>query len=75
MLESKNGKLYTGYTTDLEKRMEAHKQGKGAKFTRAFGFKELRYHEKFSNKIKAMQREAEIKKLSRLEKEALLKQV
>ena len=73
ILESLDGKYYTGYTNDLKQRMEKHKSGKGAKFTKGFGFKKLLYHEKFSTKSEAMKREAQIKKLTRTEKTELMK--
>lgn len=72
ILEAQNGKYYIGYTNNLEKRMKAHAEGKGAKFTRAFGFKKLLYSETFRSKSKAMRREAEIKKMGRKEKEDLV---
>ncbi len=73
ILQSNDGKYYTGYTTDLARRMAAHKSGKGAKFTRAFGFKKLLYHETHPTKSAALKREAELKKLTRIEKSALIK--
>jgi putative endonuclease len=72
LLESSDGKYYTGYTTDLERRMEQHRSGKGAKFTRGFGFKKLLYSETYRTKSKAMKREAEIKSWNRTEKKALI---
>ena len=41
MLRCKNGSLYTGWTNDLAARLRAHRQGKGAKYTRAFGAQAL----------------------------------
>lgn len=73
ILQSGDGKYYTGYTTDLNRRMEAHKSGKGAKFTRAFGFRKLLYHEVHPTRSAALKREAQLKKLSRSEKCALVK--
>jgi putative endonuclease len=55
--------------------MKEHKSGKGAKFTRGFGFKKLLYHEVCSTKSEALKREAEIKRWSRQGKEAFLKAV
>ncbi|HLD69628.1 MAG TPA: GIY-YIG nuclease family protein [Candidatus Omnitrophota bacterium] len=72
ILQSKNGKYYTGYTTDLNRRMEQHKTGKGSKFVRGFGFKKLLYHESYNTKSKALKREAELKRWSRSEKETLI---
>ncbi len=59
----KNNKLFTyvGYTSNLEKRLKLHNQGKGAKFTRGKNWKII-YKEKFSSKSKAMSREYYIKK-------------
>lgn len=71
ILEAKDGSYYVGYTTDLKRRMVAHKSGKGAKFTRAFGFKKLLYSESHPSKSAALKREAALKKLTRQEKKAL----
>lgn len=71
ILESSNRKYYVGYTTDLDRRMKQHKEGKGAKFTRSFGFKKLLYHETYPTKSEALKREAQIKSWSRAKKEAL----
>ena len=67
-----DGTLYTGYTTDLDKRMKAHNSGRGAKYTRSRLPVELVYHEKFGSKEEAMSREWHIKRLSRPEKERLI---
>ena len=37
MVRCSGGALYTGWTTDLARRLAAHKSGKGARYTRAFG--------------------------------------
>ena len=66
--------LYTGWTTDLDRRMEAHNSGKGAKYTRSRRPVELIYAERFDTKQEAMRREWEIKQLSREEKQLLIKQ-
>ena len=63
--------LYTGWTTDLDRRMEAHNSGKGAKYTRSRRPVELIYAERFDTKQEAMRREWEIKQLSREEKLSL----
>ena len=60
--------LYTGWTTDLDRRIEAHNSGKGAKYTRSRRPVELIYAERFDTKQGAMRREWEIKQLSREEK-------
>ena len=64
--------LYTGWTTDLETRLEAHNTGRGAKYTRGRGPVELVYKEALPDKIAAMQREWAIKQLTRQEKLALI---
>lgn len=66
--------LYTGWTTDLDKRVEAHNSGNGAKYTRSRRPVELVYSESFSTKQEAMRREWEIKQLTRKEKLLLIKE-
>ncbi|MBI2342939.1 MAG: GIY-YIG nuclease family protein [Deltaproteobacteria bacterium] len=75
ILEAADGRLYVGYTTDLERRMAQHRDGRGAKFVRGFGFAALRYHETFETKSAALKREVEIKHWSRREKLALIDRV
>jgi len=72
ILQSSDGKYYVGYTTDLDRRMEQHRNGKGAKFTRGFGFQKLLYHEVHPTKSKALKREAELKDWTHFQKEALI---
>ena len=72
MLKCSDGTLYTGWTNDLEKRVEAHNSGKGAKYTKARRPVELAYYEEFETKEKAMKREYEIKQLGRKEKQKLI---
>lgn len=64
--------LYTGITTDVEKRLEAHRRGKGAKYTRGRTPLELVYREELESHSLALKREVEVKKLSRTEKEKLI---
>ncbi len=71
MLRCRDNSLYTGWTTDLEKRVAAHNSGKGAKYTKSRKPVELVYYEKFETKQEAMRREWEIKRLSKREKEEL----
>jgi predicted GIY-YIG superfamily endonuclease len=73
ILRCKDNTLYTGITTDVEKRLEAHRSGKGAKYTRGRAPLELVYRECCGSHSDALKREAEIKKLSRQSKELLLK--
>lgn len=64
--------LYTGWTNDLEKRMKAHNDGTGAKYTRTRRPVELVYFEEFDTKEEAMSREWHIKQLSRDDKMKLI---
>lgn len=64
--------LYTGWTTDLKKRIETHNAGKGAKYTKARRPVELVYFETFESKSEALKREYQIKQLKKEEKEKLI---
>ena len=72
VLECADGSLYTGYTTDLERRVAEHDAGEGAKYTRGRTPVDLVHAESFDSRSAAMSREYEIKGLSRAEKERLL---
>ena len=72
ILRCKDDTLYTGITTDVEKRLEAHRSGRGAKYTRGRAPLELVYRETCGSHSDALKREAEIKKLSRQAKELLV---
>lgn len=73
ILECKDGSYYTGWTNDIKKRIADHNSGKGAKYTRGRGPVKLVYLEISDTKEAAMKREAAIKKLTRTEKENLIK--
>jgi putative endonuclease len=64
--------LYTGYTTDVARRVAEHDAGEGAKYTRGRTPVEPVHVESFETKSAAMSREHEIKQLSRTEKERLV---
>jgi putative endonuclease len=64
--------LYTGYTTDVDRRVAEHDRGEGAKYTRGRTPVELVHVESFDSRSAAMSREHEIKQLSRAEKERLV---
>ncbi len=64
--------FYAGYTNNLEMRENAHNSGKGAKYTAGRKPVKIIYSETFESKSEAMQREAEIKKWKRSEKEKLI---
>ena len=72
ILRCKDGSLYTGITTDVEKRLEAHREGRGAKYTRGRGPLELVYRKECGSHSEALKRELEIKALPRQKKLALI---
>ena len=72
ILRCKDGSLYTGITTDVEKRLEAHQSGKGAKYTRGRGPLALVYKEECGDHSEALKRELEVKALTRAEKLKLI---
>ncbi|RDY22789.1 GIY-YIG nuclease family protein [Romboutsia maritimum] len=68
IIRCKDNSLYTGYTTDIKRRIEEHKKGINSKYMRAKGFKNLEIYFKTSSKSNAMKLEIYIKKLSRKQK-------
>lgn len=75
ILECSDHTYYTGWTNDLKKRVKAHNEGKGAKYTKPRRPVKLVYFEGYDTKEEAMRREAAIKRLSRAEKMLLMKRV
>ena len=67
----RDGTLYTGVTTDRERRLAEHNAGCGGAYTRSRGPVVLVYWEEASDRSKALRREHAIKRLSRDEKEEL----
>lgn len=67
-----DGTLYTGIATDVLKRLEMHRSGKGAKHTRGRGPLELVYSEECENHSQALKREWEVKKLTKDQKQQLI---
>ena len=65
--------LYCGWTTDPEARVRAHNSGRGARYTRSRRPVELVYTEAWENRHEAMSREWRIKRMSRAEKDALIR--
>lgn len=72
IVKCSDASLYTGWTTNLDRRMGEHNSGRGAKYTRSRVPVELVYYESFLTKQEAMRREWEIKQLSRKEKLQLI---
>lgn len=68
----KDGSYYTGYTKDVEHRVEQHKKGQGARYTRMREAEKMVYVEEFNTRSEAMKREREIKSLSHSEKQRLI---
>lgn len=68
LLRCADGTLYCGYTNDVQKRVAAHNEGKGAKYTMHRRPVEVVYTEEFATKSEALKRECEIKRLTRAEK-------
>lgn len=72
MAECADGSLYTGMTTDVERRERVHNAGKGAKYTRSRLPIKMVYREPCADKSAALKREAALKKLTHTEKRALI---
>ncbi len=73
LLACSDGKLYCGYTNNMERRLKMHQLGRASRFTRVRLPVKLVYSEKFSSQRTAMRREAEIKTFSRKKKLELIK--
>lgn len=73
ILLCKGNTYYTGYTDNVEKRFETHKAGKGAKYTKAFPPIKILYTQEFKTKSEAMRAEAMIKRLTRKQKDELIR--
>lgn len=71
ILRCGDGSLYTGITTDVDARLEVHRSGKGAKYTRGRGPLEVIYREECGSHSDALKREFAVKALAREEKERL----
>ena len=72
ILRCADGTYYCGWTNNLDRRLKAHNEGKGAKYTRSRRPVALVYYEAFSTKEEAMRREYAIKQLPRKKKEELI---
>ena len=72
ILKCEDSSLYTGVTNNLKKRVLAHQEGKGAKYTKGRLPLKVIYHEKLPNRSEALKREIVIKQLNRLEKLKLI---
>ena len=72
ILECEDGSLYTGITTDVERRFNEHRNGKGGHFTKSRKAVKLLYTEAHPNRSLALKREVQIKGWSRKKKLALI---
>ena len=69
VVECADKSFYTGYTTDIVRRIKLHNAKKGAKYTRARGPVTLVYFEEYETKSAATKAESSFKKLTRMQKE------
>jgi len=74
VLECVDGSYYSGSTTDLERRVSEHNQGKGSKYTRSRLPVEVIYFAAYPDRSSAQKAEAAFKKLNRLQKENFITQ-
>lgn len=72
ILRCGDGTLYTGITTDVEKRLGQHRSGKGAKYTRGRAPLELVYREECGSHSDALKRECAVKSMTREQKQKLV---
>ena len=72
IVKCSDGTYYTGWTNNLEKRIQSHNSGTGAKYTRPRLPVTLVYYETFVTKQEGMRREYAIKQLTKKEKEKLV---
>ncbi|MEM3378168.1 MAG: GIY-YIG nuclease family protein [Candidatus Bathyarchaeia archaeon] len=68
ILLCEDGSFYTGYTKNIDMRIELHVRGKGARYTRIHKPERVVYVELFDSRAKAMRREREIKKMTHQQK-------
>jgi putative endonuclease len=73
MIRCRDKSLYTGYTTDLENRLETHKSGRGAKYLRGKGPLKLVYNKEYRSLSAALKEEIRIKALKKPEKLLLIR--
>lgn len=73
ILKCSDDSLYTGYTVDLEKRLNTHNKGKASKYTRGRLPVQLVYYEELPTKSDALKREYEIKQMKRPKKLKMIK--
>lgn len=75
LIRVKNGGLYTGIATDVERRLSEHAAGgkKGAKYLRGRGPLQLVFRQKIGSRSQALKAEAAVKKMPKAQKEKLIR--
>lgn len=73
ILLCKDGSYYTGHAKNVKHRIEQHKKGQGARYTRMHEPAKIVYVEEFNSRSDAMKREREIKSFSHSKKQRLVK--
>ena len=73
VLQCADGSLYTGWTTNVPRRVKTHNRGKGAKYTRSRLPVTIQRIEVYETKSEALRREREIKHMSRQQKQQLIR--
>ncbi|MBO5666741.1 MAG: GIY-YIG nuclease family protein [Firmicutes bacterium] len=74
IVKCSDGSFYTGWTNRPLQRIKAHSEGKGAKYTKGRGPVTLAYLEELDDKSAGLIREAQIKKMSREQKQMLIQE-
>ena len=72
LIECRDGTIYTGITTDVERRFKEHTLGRGGAYTRSKKVKKVLYTEQYIDRSSALKREAEIKSWQREKKLTLI---
>ena len=77
LIRVKNGSLYTGIATDVDRRISEHVAGgkKSAKYLRGRGPLQLVFRQKIGNRSQALKAEAAVKKLPKSQKENLIRRI
>jgi putative endonuclease len=74
VVQCRDDSYYTGYTTNVEKRIDTHNNGTGAKYTRARRPVNLLYYEEYETKSDALKAEYRFKQLNRKQKEEYIRE-
>ncbi len=72
LLQCRDKSIYTGIATDVRRRFVEHRAGKGGHYTRAHGARKILYIERCGNRSDALKREAQVKRMKRIDKLKLI---